>query len=145
MKPDLEALEAKPSVAQKARDAWERIRYSDQVAAIGRITIDAPSSSFWRSIGLLVVLIALMIAGGLLLIRQNDQKWINRIAAKSAAVKAVVDQGNQLSLDQDEAILRALEEDYARLEAAEEKLREASKGGDGSNCARVPRVCLGMR
>lgn len=72
-----------------------------------------------------------------------NAEWRDRIAAKSATVRNVIDAGNAEVTATDDAIINALGDTDARLAQAENALRsiKVSKPANGGEC-RIPRGLL---
>lgn len=75
--------------------------------------------------------------------KERDKWWRAEIAAKSKAVRGVIAQGSAEAEATDDEILRALGDDYAKLNAEVARLKTSNKPIDG--CTPVPARCLGLR
>lgn len=101
---------------------------------------DPPRVSAWVPLFLLAVAVAVVPVALWVKGRSVDREWRAKIAASSAAVRAIVEKEGEDALASDAAIIKALGETDANLSKAEKELRTV-RGPD--NCPLIPRRCLG--
>lgn len=80
---------------------------------------------------------------GMYVKRERDKWWRAEIASKSSAVRGVIAKGSAEAEATDEDILKALGEDYAKLNAEVVRLKNSNQPQVG--CAPVPASCLRLR
>lgn len=137
---DFAALQARAVAGvTSAREAIEDRIVPIQVRA-REAWIDPPRVSLWVPIIIVCASLAILPIATWLKGREVDKAWRAKIAASSAAVRAIVEQGGQDAEASDAAIVKALGDTDGKLARAETELR-TSRQVDG--CPVIPRRCLG--
>lgn len=108
----------------RARDAWA----------------DPPRVSLWVPLLILCASILVLPVSTWLKGRAVDREWRAKIAASSAAVRAIVAREGEDALQSDAVIIKALGETDVQLAKAEADLRAVRPTADG--CPLIPRRCL---